>query len=47
MEFCLRMKSLIELFKEILIRKELKSDGWIWTNEKNEIEFNRMLHLKK
>lgn len=38
MEFYLRMKLLIELFKEILIRKELKLDGyldewkeWDWT----------------
>lgn len=44
MEFCLRMKLLIELFKEILIRKELKLD--VWTNEKNKIELNRV-RLKK
>ena len=29
MEFCLRMKLLIELFKEILIRKELKLDEYL------------------
>lgn len=29
MEFYLRMKLLIKLFKEILIRKELKLDGYL------------------